>query len=125
MSKRKLFRELDEVEEQEILAEQDPVQAALDHFFTEGLITEVLHVVKSGKEATVYCCRAHPSTGAQFLAAKVYCPRQLRSFQNDAVYQQGRLIQASEGPDGLLEVGSGRWDRRLQRAVKNKSRTGR
>src|SRR6266851_3527568 len=54
MSKRKLFRELDELEEQEILTEQDPVQEALEHFFTEGLITEVLHVVKSGKEATVY-----------------------------------------------------------------------
>ncbi len=52
MSKRKLFKELDELEEQEILAEQDPVQVALDQFFTEGLITEVLYVVKSGKEAT-------------------------------------------------------------------------
>jgi RIO kinase 1 len=65
MSKRKQFRELDEMEEQEILAEQDPVQEALEHFFTEGLITEVLHVVKSGKEATVYCCQAHPSIGVE------------------------------------------------------------
>ena len=93
-------------------------------FYEAGLITGVDHVVKSGKEATVYCCRAHPSTGAEFLAAKVYRPRQLRSFKNDAVYQQGRLIQASEGPDGL-QVGAGRSDRRLQRAVKNKSRRGR
>ena len=70
MSKRKLFKELDELEEQEILAEQDPVEVALDQFFTEGLITEVLHVVKSGKEATVYCCQAHRSTGVELLAQK-------------------------------------------------------
>jgi RIO kinase 1 len=94
-------------------------------FYESRLITGVDHVVKSGKEATVYCCCAHPATGVEFLAAKVYRPRHLRSFKNDAVYQQGRLIQATEGPDGLLAVGRGRWDRRLQRAVKNKSRRGR
>ncbi|TMF49857.1 MAG: hypothetical protein E6I32_05175 [Chloroflexi bacterium] len=109
MSKRKLFRELDEVEEQEILAEQDPVQAALDHFFTEGLITEVLHVVKSGKEATVYCCRAHPSTGEELLAAKVYRSRNHRGFKNDSIYQEGRRI----------------LDGHVRRAVQNKSRFGR
>lgn len=109
MSKRKLFRELDELEEQEILTEQDPVKEALEHFFTEGLITEVLHAVKSGKEATVYCCQAHPSTGVQLLAAKVYRSRNNRGFKNDAIYQEGRLI----------------LDRRVRRAVQNKSRFGR
>src|SRR5437773_2941973 len=93
-------------------------------FYEARLITGIDHVVKSGKEATVYCCRAHPATGAEFLAAKVYRPRQGRSFQNDAVYQQGRLVQAVDGPEGL-QVGAGRCDRRLQRAVKNKSRRGR
>src|SRR5438270_7415259 len=109
MSKRKLFRELDEVEEQEILAEQDPVQAALEHFFTEGMITEVLHVVKSGKEATVYCCQAHPSTGVELLAAKVYRPRNQRGFKNDAIYREGRVIREGH----------------VRRAVQNKSRFGR
>ena len=80
-------------------------------FYEARLITGIDHVVKSGKEATVYCCRAHPATGAEFLAAKVYRPRQLRSFQNDTIYQQGRLIQASEDPEGFLAVGRGRWDR--------------
>jgi RIO kinase 1 len=93
-------------------------------FYEAHLITGIDHVVKSGKEATVYCCRAHPATGAEFLAAKVYRPRQLRSFQNDAVYQQGRLVQAVDDRDGL-KMGAGRWNRRLQRAVKNKSRRGR
>jgi RIO kinase 1 len=109
MSKRKLFRELDELEEQEILAEQDPVEVTLDQFFTEGLITGVLHVVKSGKEATVYCCQAHPSTGAELLAAKVYRSRNNRGFKNDSIYQEGRLIR-----DGHVRL-----------AVQNKSRFGR
>src|SRR6266852_2675185 len=109
MSKRKLFRELEELEEQEILMEQDPVREALEHFFTEGLITEVLHVVKSGKEATVYCCRAHPSTGVELLAAKIYRSRNRRGFKNDAVYQEGRVILEGH----------------VRRAVQNKSRFGR
>ncbi len=109
MSKRKQFRAQDELEEQEILAQQDPVEAALDQFFTEGLITEVLHVVKSGKEATVYCCQAHPSTGVDLLAAKVYRSRNNRGFKNDAIYQEGRLILEGH----------------VRRAVQNKSRFGR
>ncbi|MEO8972191.1 MAG: RIO1 family regulatory kinase/ATPase, partial [Ktedonobacteraceae bacterium] len=109
MSKRKQFRAQDELEEQEILAQQDPVDAALDQFFTEGLITEVLHVVKSGKEATVYCCSAHPSTGVDLLAAKVYRSRNNRGFKNDAIYQEGRLILEGH----------------VRRAVQNKSRFGR
>src|SRR5437588_1867106 len=109
MSKRKLFREQDELEEQEILAEQDPVQVALDSFFTQGLISEILYTVKSGKEATVYCCKANPSTGSELLAAKVYRPRNNRGFKNDAVYQEGRVI----------------LDKHVRRAVQNKSGFGR
>ncbi|MCA8935884.1 MAG: serine protein kinase RIO [Planctomycetes bacterium] len=64
---------------------------ALDNFVDMSLITEVLYPVKSGKEATVYACRAHPDTGAEFLAAKVYKHIRDRNFKNDAVYQEGRL----------------------------------
>ena len=109
MSKRKLFRELDELEEQEILTGQDPVQEALEQFFADGLITEILYTVKSGKEATVYCCQAGASTGGELLAAKVYRSRNNRGFKNDAIYQEGRLI----------------LDRHVRRAVQNKSRFGR
>jgi RIO kinase 1 len=109
MSKRKLFREMDELEEQEILAEQDPVQEALEQFFADGLITEVLYVVKSGKEATVYCCQAHSSMGVELLAAKIYRPRNNRGFKNDAVYQEGRVILNGQ----------------VRRAVEKKTRFGR
>lgn len=82
---------------------------SLTAFCGEGLITDVIEVVKSGKEATVYCCKAVSAAGVELLAAKVYRPRQFRSFKNDAVYQAGRVI----------------LDARLRRAVTKKTRTGR
>jgi RIO kinase 1 len=82
---------------------------ALTDFIEDDWISEVVQVLKSGKEGTVYCCRASPRSGREFLAAKVYRPREHRTFRNDAVYQEGRWIP----------------DRRLRRAVANKSRAGR
>ncbi|MCB9895347.1 MAG: serine protein kinase RIO [Planctomycetes bacterium] len=63
---------------------------ALEPFIDLALITEVLYTVKSGKEATVYACRAHPDSGYDFLAAKVYKHLRERSFRNDAAYQENR-----------------------------------
>ena len=76
--------------------------AALQHFIDQGaeeggsergsdalgLIDEVLGVVKSGKEATVYLCAA--SAGG-LLAAKVYRSRQVRQFANAGAYGEGRM----------------------------------
>jgi len=109
MSKRKQLRAMDEQDEQEILAQQDPAEVALDYFLAEGMITEILYPVKRGKEATVYCCQAHPSTGVELLAAKIYRPRNHRGFKNDAVYQEGRVITNGQ----------------IHRAVQKKSRFGR
>ena len=72
-------------------------------------VSEVLYQMKSGKEATVFCCAAEPHTGLEYIAAKVYRPLAERSFRNDAVYQQGRQI----------------LDARLRRAYRNKSKAGR
>jgi RIO kinase 1 len=83
--------------------------SVFDEFYATGLITNVLGALKPGKEATVYVCEAHPSTGAEYFAAKVYRERIYRSFRNDAVYQEGRVIR----------------DARLRRAWENKSETGR
>lgn len=71
-----------------------------------GLIDEVLFEVKSGKEATVYCCRA----GNAFVAAKVYRERSTRGFRNSAVYQAGRVHLARSS--------------RVQRAAANRSAFG-
>jgi len=69
---------------------QEYVDSSLDAFFAEGLISEILYVVKSGKEATVYCCQGGPAAGAELLAAKVFKPLEARVFRNDAAYRQGR-----------------------------------
>ena len=83
--------------------------SAIKVFRDQGLITDVLHEVKSGKEATVCCCEASPSTGVQLAAAKVYKPRHRRGFKNDALYWQGRVI----------------LDARSRRAFRKKTRKGR
>lgn len=57
----------------------------------------MLHVVKSGKEATVYCCTADPTTGLEYAAAKIYRPRMFRSLKNDAIYREGRTQRDVDG----------------------------
>jgi RIO kinase 1 len=65
---------------------------ALEPFIEDRLIEGVLYPIKSGKEATVYCCRAGPALKVDLVAAKVYKARALRSFRDDAVYREGRVI---------------------------------
>jgi RIO kinase 1 len=72
--------------------EDEHTGSPLDPFLASGHISEVLHAVKSGKEGTVYCCRADSSTGPALIAAKVYRSREHRSFKNDSLYRQGRVI---------------------------------
>jgi len=81
----------------------------LASFYYDGWIQGYPYVVKSGKEATVYRCAATPRSDCEFLAVKVYRPRIERSFKNDAIYQQGRVIVNA----------------RDRRAVKSKSEWGR
>ena len=69
----------------------------LGQFYEEHVITDVLRQVKGGKEATVYCCRAHKSTGVKYIAAKVYRPRIFRKLKNDAQYRRGREFVDAEG----------------------------
>lgn len=92
--------------------------AVLSDFVARGLITEVVSLVKSGKEAMVYCCRAHPSTGHAYLAAKVYRARDRRTFTNDAVYWEGATGSVGKRREQLAfrkktsigrEVQAARW----------------
>ena len=68
---------------------------ALEPLIDEGWISEVIRVVKSGKEATVYLCRAHARAGEPLLAAKVYRSTGRRGFKNDALYWEGGLRAVS------------------------------
>lgn len=73
------------------------ILSSLVQFYEEDLITDVIHIVKSGKEASVYCCVAHPATGMEYVAAKVYRPRMFRSLRNDAIYRESRVHHDAEG----------------------------
>ena len=94
------------------------LEASLRSFFEQELITDVLAIVKGGKEANVYRCAAHARTGERFLAAKVYRPRQFRNLSNDRAYREGRELVTFAG-------GSVRhWDRRVQTALMKKTEFG-
>jgi RIO kinase 1 len=70
---------------------------AVAHFYRENIITDVTRRVKGGKEANVYACEAHPASGLEWIAAKLYRERMLRNLKNDAVYKIGRTIRDREG----------------------------
>ncbi len=72
----------------------DDHQSALAPFIDEGWIAEVLFEVKSGKEATVFCCRGGSLAFTPLVAAKVYRPIESRRFRNDGLYLEGRAHMA-------------------------------
>ncbi len=82
---------------------------AVDEFIAEGLISDVISIIKSGKEATAFLCRADASLETDYVVAKVYHERDRRNFANANVYEVG---------DRILKG-------RVARAVANKSSVGR
>jgi RIO kinase 1 len=81
---------LSELEQEETYVETTIGVPELDPFTQIGLITRVHATLASGKEGTVYCCRAHPSTRRKFLAAKVYREHTASSYKWGATYFEGR-----------------------------------
>lgn len=79
----------------------DPLISSL---LNSGHIDEVLSELKSGKEATAYLARS----GQQDVLLKIYRDLAARSFKNDQIYREGRKT----------------LDRRIQRAIDNRSRKG-
>ena len=87
----------------------DTLSEAIDPLIENELIDDVLYQVKSGKEATLFCCRGGVRSPAELVAVKVYKPQRFRSFRNDSVYTAGRVI----------------LDRRSARAAAKRTRYGR
>jgi RIO kinase 1 len=75
----------------------DWVLSSLTSFYEQDLIADVLREVKSGKEATVFCCSGGPACPSPLVAAKVYRPRMFRSLSNDAQYREGRTVRNESG----------------------------
>ena len=70
----------------------DTLSDAVDSLTADGLIEEVLYPVKSGKEGTLYCCRAGVRVEAELVAVKVYKDARFRAFRDDTMYRAGRII---------------------------------
>jgi RIO kinase 1 len=97
--------------------EREWIIDSLTPFYTDGWIVDCLARVKPGKEATVYICEAHPSTGYERVAAKLYRPRHSRSMRNYSAYQEGRFHLGPTG--GVVK------DSRDLRALRKKTPRGR
>jgi RIO kinase 1 len=83
---------------------------SLDHFLAEGLITDVVRIVKTGKEASVHLCRGNRSTtGEDLVAVKLYHPLDRRDFRDESIYRDGEWIE----------------ERRIRAALEKKTRFGR
>lgn len=92
----------------------------LQGFYETRFITDVVGNIKAGKEASVYCCIAHPSLGIPTVAAKVYRPAFLRSLKNDALYREGRFASRDEGGIAASII-----DGRTARAIHGRTSFGR
>jgi RIO kinase 1 len=90
----------------------------LSQFYHGKVIADVTRRVKGGKEANVYCCAAHPDTGRDLIAAKLYRPRKFRSLKNTTQYEQGRPMLDAKGN----AISARDW--RMHKAIAGKSRKG-
>jgi len=93
------------------------IQGALSDLYDDLWFDDIAFRVKGGKEATVYCCNAHPSTERELLAAKVFRPTMFRSLRNDALYRVGR--ETLDGESKSIR------DTRRKRALEKRTTFGR
>ena len=74
---------------------------SLGTFYDQSLLSDVLFLVKGGKEANCYACEPHSAliaaTGLSRVAAKVYRPRMLRNLRQDFTYREGRTVLTADG----------------------------
>lgn len=81
---------------------------SLGNFYEQQWFSDVLRLVKGGKEATVYQCLGNTHTGARLLAAKIYRPRMFRNLRKDHIYREGRASLDANGneitEDGMLNA---------------------
>lgn len=96
------------------------ILGALGPFYQQQLIGDVVRSIKGGKEASVYLCTPAGALAQicddDYVAAKVYRPREFRNLSNDALYRAGREVY-----DGS---GKAVRDSRRARALAKKTRYG-
>lgn len=60
----------------------------LEELRSNGSLDELISIIKSGKEASVYLGKVSD----EYLAVKIYTDLRVRSFRRDDIYRQGRFI---------------------------------
>ncbi len=63
---------------------------SLAEFYQNQWISDIHHMIKGGKEASVYLCQSMIEKNPTWIAAKVYRPRRFRNLRNDGIYREGR-----------------------------------
>jgi len=90
--------------------EREWIMDSLVLFFEMQWFSDVVRLVKGGKEASVYQCLTSPASPAEekYLAAKVYRPRRFRNLRNDYIYREGRAELDDSGneiiDEGMLKA---------------------
>lgn len=88
--------------------EREWILNSLGNFYDEHWLDDVVSLLKGGKEANVYRCLGNSTTQVEYIAAKVYRPRQFRNLRNDHLYREGRTDLDDSGNqitnDGKLQA---------------------
>jgi RIO kinase 1 len=99
--------------------EREWILNSLGTFHDMQWFSDILRLVKGGKEASVYQCLPSPNSpiDGNFLAAKVYRPRRFRNLRNDHLYREGRAEFDESGLPIVKE--------KMVKAIRQKSDYGR
>lgn len=84
---------------------------SLEALILDGFIEEVIHPLKSGKEADVYVVASE----GKILCAKVYKAANKRGFRQQALYQEGRKVRNSRQARAMQK--NSRFGRQQQEEV--------
>ncbi len=63
-------------------------RADLEELRDKGILDEIICIIKSGKEASVYLGKVLN----EYMAVKIYTDLRVRSFRKDDIYRQGRFV---------------------------------
>jgi len=88
----------------------------LDYFAGEAYITRPIRPMKSGKEATVVLCEAHPRTGRDLIAIKEYKPIEERGFRADLAYMAAD-VGTLKGRDRRAIAKKTAWGHQMQEGL--------
>lgn len=92
-------------------------EQTLEYFIGEAYITRPIRPMKSGKEATVVLCEAHPRTGRELIAIKEYRPLEERGFRGDLAYMGADIRAMKNHRDRRAIQKKTAWGHQMQEGI--------